>query len=57
MKGDSSVDIGFAKLFNLGTVSFKVVQHADAWVVGYSAEPIASFIVGLDLKITLVSLI
>jgi hypothetical protein len=40
--GDSSLDVGFAEIFNLSIVSFKVLQRADACVVGYSGDGIAS---------------
>lgn len=46
------MEAGFARLLNLSGVSLKVVQRADAWIVGYSGELIASFIVGLDLETT-----
>jgi hypothetical protein len=38
-------------LFNLGILSSKVLQRADACVVGYSEEGIASFAGGLNLEI------
>lgn len=55
MFGAFSVDAGFAKTFGLPVVTVAVLQRADASVIGYSWKGIFSFVVGVDLKTTLVT--
>lgn len=46
------MDAEFTKTFGLRVVTVAVLQRADASVIGYS---IFSFVVGVDLKTTLVT--
>jgi hypothetical protein len=56
MFGAFLVDAGFTKIFDLRLVTVAVLQRADVSVVGYSWKGIFCFVVGVDLKTTLVSL-
>lgn len=56
MFGAFLVDAGFTKILDLRLVTITVLQRADVSVVGYSWKGIFCFVVGVDLKTTLVSL-